>query len=192
VVGGSPTWIKATNPSGSGLRLGNIVSNCVEVSGAVLNTAQSFTVMARVSLDVMEAGKYQTFVSIDGRQMSGFALQFDPYAGASTGRFEFTRLETDSKTATKTALRDKSPITTNTWYHLAAVYDADVQEMDFYMDGNLQTALPFAHGWQAVGKTAIGRALNGGKPANYTRGIIRDVRLYASALTAEQIKKLAE
>ena len=46
--------------------------------------------------------------------------------------------------------------------------------------------------WQANGKTAIGRGQNNGRDASYFKGTIRDVRLYASALKADQIKKAAD
>jgi hypothetical protein len=190
VIGDTAVWLKPTDPSGGGLRLTG--TNFVEVSGAVINTAHSFTAMVRVNLDAMEAKKYQTFLSIDGREMSGFAIQFNPYAGQATGRFEFARLETDSKTATKIAVKAKPNVTTGTWYHLAAVYDADAQEMSLYLDGKLQESLPFVHAWQATGKTAIGRGEANGHDTSYSSCIVRDVRLYASALTADQIKKLAK
>ena len=185
LVGDSATWVK-----GSGLRLSN--SNYVEVAGAVVNTAQSFTVMARVSLDVIEAKKYQCFVSIDAKEMGGFDLQFNPFAGQGAGRFEFARLETDNKNATKIPVKAKTAISTNIWYHLTGVYDADAQELSLYLDGKFQESAPFTNGWQATGKTAIGRGQNNGRNANFLNGTIRDVRIYSSALTAEQIKKLAK
>jgi hypothetical protein len=189
VVGGDPGWLKAADAGKTGLRLSG--SNYVEVSGAVVNTARSFTVMAWVNLDLMEAKRYQTFVSIDGREISGFFLQLNPYAGQGTGRFEFDRMEDDTRNSTKITAKAKPSISTNIWYHLAGVYDADGQEMSLYLDGKLQESVPYAKGWQATGKTAIGRAKNFGHNVNFLCGSVRDVRLYASALTADQIKKLS-
>ena len=190
VVGDQSAWIKATNPDGSGLRLGG--SNYVEVAGAVVNTAQSFSVAARVSLDLMESKKYQTFVSIDGKEISGFYLQFNPYAGGGAGRFEFDRMESDAKTATKISAKAKASISTNTWYQLVGVYDADAQDISIYLNGKLQETVPYTGGWQAAGKTAIGRGRISGHSGNFLNGIIRDVRFYAFALTADQVKKIAK
>lgn len=190
VIGDTAAWLKPTDASGGGLRLTG--SNYVEVAGAVINTAQSFTAMISVNLDTMAKKKYQTFLGIDGEDMYGFALQFNPYAGQGGGRFEFARLESDSKTATKIAVKAKPVLTTNTWYHLAAVYDADTQEMRLYLDGKLQETMTFDHPWQAMGKTAIGRGRSNGHNVSYMDGIVRDARIYASALTADQIKKLAK
>ena len=190
VVGDNVNWVKSTNAESSGLRLGD--SNFVEVAGAVVNTMQSFTVSAWINLDMMASKKYQTFVSIDGSEISGFYLQLNPYAGQGTGRFEFDRYESDSKGATRISAKARPSITTNTWYHLAGVYDADAQSTSLYLDGKLQDTVPFTGPWQARGKTAIGRGRINGHDGNYFNGVIRDVRFYAGALTGDQIKKIAK
>ena len=190
VVGGPATWVKSDNANDTGLKLNG--SSCVEVDAPVINTAQSFTVMARVKLATWEPKKYQTFVCIDGKEMSGFALQLNPYAGQGSGRFEFARLEGDAKGTTKVPVKAKGAITPNVWYDLAAVYNADAKEISLYVNGNVQETAPYTSAWQAKGKTAIGRGQNNGRDASYFKGTIRDVRLYASALTADQIKKAAD
>jgi alpha-N-arabinofuranosidase len=190
VMGSDPNWVKAASPDGSGLKLDG--ASFAEVPGAVVDTSKSFTVSARVSMDVIESKKYQTFVSIDGQDLSGFYLQMNPYAGGGTGRFEFDRMASDAKGATKIAAKAKSAIATNTWYYLVGVYDADAQNISLYLNGRLQETLPYRNGWQATGKTAIGRGRTSGHNGNYMTGIIRDVRVYAYALTAAQVKEMAE
>lgn len=190
VVGNNSSWAKATNPGDSGLRLDG--SSYAEVPGAVVNTAQSFSVSVWVNLDSIEAKKYQTFVSIDGNEISGFYLSFNPYAGGGTGRFEFDRMESDAKDAPKISAKEKAPVTTNTWYHLVGVYDKEAQSISIYFNGKLIESVPFTSGWQATGKTAIGRGKIAGHDGNYTTGTIRDVRFYAFPLTAEQVKKIAK
>lgn len=190
VIGDTAIWLKPTDPSGGGLRVTG--SNYVEVADAIINTTQSFTAMIRVNLDKLGNKKYQTFLSIDGKEMYGFVLQFNPYAGQSGGRFEFARLDSDSSAAEKIAAKSKPKLATNTWYHLAAVYDADAKEMSLYLNGELQETQPFDHPWQARGKTVIGRARSNGHNVSYFDGVVRDARIYASALTDDQIKKLAK
>jgi len=143
-------------------------------------------------MDKMEAKKYQTFVSIDGKEISGFYLQFNPYAGGGTGRFEFDRMESDSKGGTKVAAKAKPAVSTNTWYHLTGVYDADAQSISIYLDGKFQDTVPYINGWQATGKTAIGRGWISGHTGNFLTGAIRDVRFYPFALTADQVKKISK
>lgn len=190
VVGDNLAWIKSTHPGGSGLRMDG--SDFAEVQNAVVNTAQSFSVSAWVSLDKIEAKKYQTFVSIDGNDISGFYLQFNPYAGGGAGRFEFDRMQSDMKSAPKISAKAKASISTKTWYHLVGVYDADAKNISIYLNGKLQESVPYTGGWQATGRTAIGRGLSGGHDRNFLTGVIHDVRFYASALTANEIKKLAK
>jgi hypothetical protein len=191
VVGDAATWVKSSGGDGGGLRLGN--SNYVEVAGPVVNTAQSFTVAAWVSLDKMEAKKNQPVVSMDGDEMSGFVLGFFPYStvGAKGGLFEFGRQEGDSKDALAIKVMAKRGCSTNAWYHLAGVYDAGAQTISLYENGNLQGSLPFTNAWQATGKTAIGRDIWEGRKAHCLNGIIRDVRFYSVAMTADQIKEIA-
>jgi len=188
IVGESPSWVKSTVPGGSGLKLDG--TTFAEVPNPVVNTAESFTVSAWVNLNSIEAKKYQTFVSIDGRFFSGFYLQMNPYAGGGTGRFEFDRMTSDSKSGTKAAAKAKASISTNTWYHLVGVYDATAQNMSLYLNGKLQDTVPYTGNWQAKGKTAIGRGRSSGRNVNYMTGTIRDVRVYGFALTAPEVESM--
>jgi hypothetical protein len=62
-------------------------------AGPVIDTTQSFTVSAWVNLN--STGGYQTFVSQDGSQVSGFYLQLR----GDSHRFAFTHLAYDSTSA---------------------------------------------------------------------------------------------
>ena len=190
VVGGDPNWVKASNPDGSGLKLDG--ASFAEAPSAAVDTTKSFTVSARVSLDAIESKKYQTFVSIDGQDLSGFYLQMNPYAGGGTGRFEFDRMASDAKGAAKIVAKAKPAIAKNTWYQLVGVYDAEAQNISLYLNGKLQETASYPGAWQASGKTAIGRGRVSGHDANYMTGVIRDVRFYGYALTAAQVKEMAE
>jgi Concanavalin A-like lectin/glucanases superfamily len=59
-------------------------------TGPVIDTTASFTVSAWVNLN--NTNGYQTFVSQDGNEVSGFYLQLR----ADTGRFAFTRIVADA------------------------------------------------------------------------------------------------
>ncbi|MFI0232652.1 LamG-like jellyroll fold domain-containing protein [Streptomyces sp. NPDC017086] len=89
-----------------------------DIPAPVVDTSRSFTVSAWVKLD--SADGYQTAVSIDGDQLSGFYLQLS----GSTGAFSFTRRAADSTSAAEA--RADSPVrpTAGTWYHLVGVDDA--------------------------------------------------------------------
>ena len=159
-----------------------------ETAGPVVNTTRSFTVAAWVKLDAIDKKHCQTVVSIDGSEVSGFYLQLNHLAEE---RFIFNFLDRDDRGATGVKAKAKAPATTNTWYHLAGVFDADAQTISLYVDGQLQETVPFNNAWLATGRTAIGRGYYGHSNADFVFGTIDDVRIYASALAEPQIRKLA-
>ncbi len=97
---------------------------------------------------------YQTFVSQDGTQISGFFLQLR----ADTGRFAFTRPAYDSPKALGIVASAPNIIPQpNEWYHLAGVYDEARQTISLYVNGVLQqTELlrPQLGGDRAAGRRA--------------------------------------
>lgn len=92
---------------------------------------------------------------------------------------------------------------TNTWYHLAGVYDASLQELHIYVDGVLDDgetsgsgAVPAA---QHQAATAIHVQIGNQNPQTVAPvggnatfdGLIDDVRIYDAALDAQTIAQLA-
>lgn len=185
-MGDKATWSKAAKVGSGALSLSS--SSYAEVPGAVINTARSFTVSAWVNIAAMDKQHNQTVVSIDGNEISGFFLMLYH----SGPRFVFNRSDSDDKTATRTMAAASSIAVPNKWYHLAGVYDADAKTLSLYVNGNLEQTVPYDKGWQAAGKTAIGRGFYGHANVDFVNGTIDDVRLYSSALTADEIKKIAE
>lgn len=157
-----------------------------EAPKALIDTTQNYTVMAWVR--VSDVKGYQTFVSIDGENVSGFFLQLR----ADTGQFAFTVLPGDATTgqgAIAGATDDPDP---NRWYHLAGVYDAGAHTIALYVNGVKQQTVPApAATWKANGHTAIGRGRFGGRPVDFVNGDLDDVRFYQSALGAADIAAIA-
>jgi alpha-N-arabinofuranosidase len=155
-------------------------------AGPVVDTTQSFTVSAWVYLT--NTSGYQTFVSQDGTQVSGFFLQLR----GDTGRFAFTRLAYDSTKALGTIAGAANIIPQpNEWYHLAGVYDEASQSISLYVNGVLQQTQPYVPNWAATGPLAVGRGLFNSAPTDFVSGNIDDVRTYAGALNANAIGQLA-
>ena len=150
----------------------------VDVPGPVLDTAHSYTVMACVKLN--RAAGYQTFVSIDGTQISGFFLQFRD----DTDEFAITVPPADSTSGNAaTASSDIAP-EPGVWYHLAGVFDADAHLLTLYVNGIPRQTVPCANPWSASGHTAIGRGKYGGNPVDFVNGAVDEVRLFNVALSA--------
>jgi alpha-L-arabinofuranosidase len=155
-------------------------------SGPVIDTTQSFTVSAWVYLT--STSGYQTFVSQDGTQISGFFLQLR----GDTGRFAFTRPAYDSPKALGIIAGAPNIIPQpNEWYHLAGVYDEARQTISLYVNGQLQQTQPYVENWGATGPLAVGRGFFNAAPTDFVSGNVDDVRTYAGPLSAGAIAQLA-
>jgi alpha-L-arabinofuranosidase len=155
-------------------------------AGPVIDTTQSFTVSAWVYLT--STSGYQTFVSQDGSQVSGFFLQLR----ADTGRFAFTRPAYDSPKALGIVASAPDIIPQpNEWYHLAGVYDSVKQTISLYVNGVLQQTQPYVPNWAATGSLAVGRGFFNSGKVDFVSGSIDDVRAYSGALGAGAISQLS-
>lgn len=158
----------------------------VEIPQPVVDTARSFTVSACVKLNKLTG--FQTFVSADGSETSGFFLQLRE----DTGTFGFTVLPGTGDNSGNPAVASAEDVPdADRWYHLAGVYDAGAKRISFYLDGVLQQTVPYTRGITAAGPTAIGRGKFGGSPVDFVSGSIDDVRFYDAALTATDIAAIA-
>jgi alpha-L-arabinofuranosidase len=180
---GNATW--GSGQIGSyALQLNGTPGTYADISGPVINTTQSFTVAAWVNLT--STNGYQTFVSIDGSQVSGFYFQLR----GDSGKFALTRLAGDSTSSATVVASALSAPTTNTWYYLVGVYDASAQTISLYVDGALQQTVSFTSPWQATGDTVIGRGKYSGSPVDFVSGRIDDVRIYNGALSSQSVQAL--
>ena len=115
----------------------------------VIDTTQSFTVSAWVYLNNVNG--YQTFVSQDGSQISGFFLQLR----GDTHQFAFTRPAYDSPKALGIIATDTAVIPQpDEWYHLTGVYDASAQTISLYVNGQLAQTQSYVPNWSADGVLA--------------------------------------
>src|SRR5581483_12166981 len=113
-------------------------------AGPVIDTTQSFTVSAWVNLN--NTNGYQTFVSQDGSQVSGFYLQLR----GDTHRFAFTHLAYDSPSALGTIAAASSIIPQpGEWYLITGVYNATKDTISLYVNGKLQDTESNSGSWDA-------------------------------------------
>jgi alpha-N-arabinofuranosidase len=153
----------------------------VDASANIVDTAHSFSVSAWVKLNSLTG--YQTFVSVDGTNLSGFFLQLR----ADSGTFAFT-VPTSDSTATggATAYAPWTP-SAGVWYHLVGVDDQTTGHVELFVNGLLQAEVPISGTWAATGHTAIGRGFFGGGQVDWVDGQIDDVQLFGQALTSAQV-----
>jgi alpha-N-arabinofuranosidase len=185
LVGDKAVWTGAAKVGSGALSLGGL--SYAETPGPVVNTAQSFSVVAWVNISAFDNQHNQTVVSVDGAEISGFYLMLYH----SGPKFAFNRSDGDDKRATRTMATATFNAVPNIWYHLAGVFDAGAKTLSLYVNGNLEQTVPFGGAWQAMGKTAIGRGFYGHANVDFLNGTVDDVRLYSTALTAAQVQALA-
>ncbi|MFU8854432.1 LamG-like jellyroll fold domain-containing protein [Micromonospora sp. SL1-18] len=129
----------------------------------------------------------RTAVSKDGTRTSGFFLNYV----AADDKFAFSRVTTDSDTATPVRALANTTAVAGKWTHLTGIYDTASGKMKLYVNGVLQTTTTATGGWNATGGYVIGRAKWAGAATNIWDGEIDDVRIYGKALTDDQVATLA-
>jgi alpha-L-arabinofuranosidase len=176
-LGFGASWAAGVLGSNSLAVNGTATGNATNAS-PVINTALPFSVSAWVNLSSVSG--YQTFVSIDGANASGFYLQLR----GDTGEFAFTRLASDSDAALNTHADATSTPSTGVWYNLIGVNDVATGQLLLYVNGVLQSTVAYTGGWQATGATVIGGGKFNGARTNFASGDIDDVHFYDSPLSA--------
>ena len=171
-------WVAGHTGSGA-LSFAGTSDGNASAATPVVDTTQPFSVSAWVKLSSLSG--FQTFASIDGTNTSGFYLQLR----GDTGRFAFTRLRTDSNSATVYHADATATPTIGTWYNLLGVNDVASGQVRLYVNGVLQSSASAPFSWKATGATVIGGGKFNGGRVDFVNGQIDDVRFYNSPLSAE-------
>ncbi|BDI28345.1 hypothetical protein CCAX7_003960 [Capsulimonas corticalis] len=148
----------------------------VEIDEPIVDTSASYTVAAWVKLT--DLTKYQTFVSVDGGEKSGFFLQY------TTDSNRFSLSLDPGRTYSIAAAQ------TGVWYYLVGVYDSKARASTLYVNGEFQTTSPVPAAYRAYGHTVIGRAKYRGNYTDFVTGSIDEVRLYDTNLSADDVMDL--
>ncbi|MFI5585467.1 LamG-like jellyroll fold domain-containing protein [Amycolatopsis sp. NPDC051758] len=187
-AGAHPATLNGGAGWGPGIRGGALTTDgaggFADAGAPVLDTTKSFSVSSWVKLDKISG--FQTFVSVDGNQVSNFFLQFRD----DSRRFAFTRLAGDAPADGVVASANFDPVI-GQWYQLTGVFDAAASTLALYVDGTRQATVAAPAGWAGTGHLVIGRGKYGGNPVDYVDGTIDDVRAYTGALTAADAARLA-
>ena len=158
---------------------GNAGNSSVTSAHTALDTSPSgsFTVSVGVDLYSGSAGKYETMVSQDGSNASGFYLQVLP-----DGYWAFSRPGTQCPST--------SPAVDDQWTTVTGVYDSSDTSLSIYVSGKLQNTCNLTNGYPAQatsGDVAIGRAFSNGGDADWCSAFLDDVVLFNSALSPQQM-----
>ncbi|QRP47922.1 LamG domain-containing protein [Amycolatopsis sp. FDAARGOS 1241] len=159
-------------------------SGYVTTSGPVLDTMTSFSVGAWVKL--ANTNGFQTVVSQDGNQGSGFSLQYSKDDNA----WAFSMLSADQANAGVVRAKSTTPPVLGVWTHVAGTYDASTGTMTLYVDG-VKQATNVRTGWAAIGNLVIGAGKHNGARADFLAGQVDDVQAWQRVLSAQDAHDLA-
>ncbi len=153
-----------------------------------MRTDQSFSVAAWVYLNSFGTGVARTAVAQAGSTSSGFILKYD-----SGGAWAFTMPQSDVATPGVDQITSVGGASTNTWVHLAAVFDAGAHTMQLYVGGSSQgtTSHTALNTWNATGAVQAGRSFWNGVFTDSWYGKLDSVRLYQRALSSSDVSSLA-
>lgn len=177
-------------------------ADVVASTGPVVNTNESYTVMAMVKLD--STASIYAAVSQDAQEVSGFKLghRRDASCGTASGScWAFWTANVDAAgPAPAKALADIE-VRTGEWVHLTGVHDAQSDELRLYvcpvgtpeapgeqapqLAGTASFATPT---WSAGGALQVGRGRSSSAPADFWPGVIDDVRVYDAAVSVVEIR----
>lgn len=158
----------------------------VAADGAVVDTDSSFTVSAWAKMDNKD--EFQTVISQDGTDVSGFQLQYDP----DEDDWEMRVHKEDDDDANADEASSRSEPEAGVWTHLTGVYDDPDDEIRLYVDGELEDSTDRDGEWEAGGDFAVGRALAGDQFVRGFEGAIDDVRAFRRVLSSAEVARLAD
>ncbi|GAA2980348.1 hypothetical protein GCM10010483_25640 [Actinokineospora diospyrosa] len=163
----------------------NGTTGVAATSGAVLNTARSYTVSAWVNLESTAATA--TVLAQGGTATGSMMLRYSQPANA----WVLVGPATDSAGAATATVVGPAP-TLNTWTHLVGTYDSATRLLSLYVNGQAVGSPTVSTAtWTGTGPLAIGGLkLSGGAVSTYFPGSITDVRLFEGASTAVDAKVL--
>lgn len=161
-----------------------------ETTGPVVHTDRSLTVSAWVRLT--GTAHDATVAAQAGGVNSGFQLAYSK----SADRWTFGKpLDDTGTTDVARAVSDQPPVL-DAWTHLVGVYDVGApggkKQLRLYVNGIARSTAPMlTSSWDATGPLEIGRAKANGAFQDHFEGDVDDVRVYAGALTDQQVLDLS-
>ncbi len=178
---------------GKGLRLDGLTTRVLRNAGVLKNPDQEFTIEAWVSL-----GEYPwnwcPVITTESNEVKGYRLMIGPLGQVSL------EAAIGEQWICCTSAQETMPL--RKWMHLVGVCRAG-REMSLYVNGELAASLPISGSVIYPAKTQgiLGMVAAPGKPSDIIRtwatvaayygldGIVDEIKVFDSALTAGQIKQ---
>lgn len=155
--------------------------NAYASAASVVDSSASYTISAWVRPDGPFTSSHA--VSQIGTSESAYSLGIE-----TDGRFRFRVAQSDGAGAPASLVLSSVVATSGKWYHLAGVHDATADRIRLYVNGYLQGEQILTTTFNATGGTRLGGSQSGGVLSGPWKGLLDEVRIFASALTDEKVK----
>ncbi len=151
-----------------------------------VNTTQGFAVSAWVNFD-QQPTHSMVVATQPGNVMAGFELYYSPVHG-----WVFNQHASDTAGAASVMAKaaTPAPVTVGKWTHVAGSYDATVDRLRLYVDGQLVGEKSWSTSWNARRGLRIGAGSYTGTPGNFFSGAIDDVQIFNRQLEDSEVTQL--
>ncbi|CAM5732012.1 LamG domain-containing protein OS=Streptomyces tendae OX=1932 GN=F3L20_02585 PE=4 SV=1 [Streptomyces tendae] len=151
-----------------------------------VNTTQGFAVSAWVNFD-QQPTHSMVVATQPGNVMAGFELYYSPVHG-----WVFNQHASDTAGAASVMAKaaTPAPVTVGKWTHVAGSYDATVDRLRLYVDGQLVGEKSWSTPWNARRGLRIGAGSYTGTPGNFFSGAIDDVQIFNRQLEDSEVTQL--
>ncbi len=150
----------------------------------LVDTSTDFSISTWVKLDELDG--YDTFVGIDGQEVSAFFLQ-----KRDDDRLSFATFSSDATSTSACVTTAEIQPRAGEWYHVVGSFDAGSSEQRIYVDGVLSGKQTCAGGvFKAQGGLSVGRGLYDGAATDPWSGAVDDLGLIQRVLTPKEVVSL--
>ncbi|CAL2068852.1 MULTISPECIES: LamG-like jellyroll fold domain-containing protein [Streptomyces] len=186
-----------TPHGGADLGASGIAGNALRLDGStgyaatdlpVLDTSRSYSVSAWVKPAEGATSGNRTVLSQSGTYYSPFYLSYE--AAANTWSLRTSLEDVEAGNIRDQRVQADQPARTGEWTHLMAVYDADVQQIRLYVNGQLQGSAAAPRTWEAQGPLQVGRAIWTGQYVDQFQGDIDDVRAFDRPVADNEVRQI--
>ncbi|WP_244793155.1 LamG-like jellyroll fold domain-containing protein [Streptomyces sp. BJ20] len=151
-----------------------------------VNTTQGFTVSAWVNFD-QQPTRSMVVATQPGNSTAGFELYYSPVHG-----WVFNQHASDTAGAASVMAKaaTPAPVTVGKWTQVAGSYDATLDRLRLYVDGQLVGEKSWSTPWNARRGLRIGAGSYSGTPGNFFSGAIDDVQIFNRQLEDSEVTQL--
>ncbi|WP_236004653.1 LamG domain-containing protein [Amycolatopsis pittospori] len=179
-LNGGPVYVPGS--TGSGLKLDGVDDYVTAPVSA--STYPSFSFSGWVNLAEKKPG-WSTLLS---QNASTTAMVKLGHTGIATDRWALEFRPGNDPATALTTVSSLTTAQTNTWTHLAGVYDSGAQQIRLYVNGDLQGSAAWKSPWPATHEFAVGRAIVNSVGKDYLAGSVDEIRTYDRVLTDAEVK----